>query len=54
MEKDIVFVDTCVFIHNQYFKKTNAISQLVSLASASFINILLTEITVAEDQGTGA
>lgn len=48
MEKDIVFIDTSVFIQSQYFKKSNSLWQLKELSSENLINILLTQITKAE------
>lgn len=48
MEKDIVFIDTGIFICSPYFKEGGIVDQLQRLAAENYINILLTEITLQE------
>lgn len=50
MEKpfDYVFIDTCVFIRESYFKKSGAVSRLFDLAERGCIKILMPEIARRE------
>lgn len=48
MAKDIVFIDTCVYIGENYFDPKNRISELGRLASAGHISLISTEITDKE------
>ena len=45
MEKDIVFVDTSIFIAENYFAPNNRISSLLALAEKGIISLVSTEIT---------
>ena len=45
MEKDIVFVDTSIFIAENYFAPNNRISSLLALAEKGVISLVSTEIT---------
>lgn len=48
MGKDIIFIDTNVFISEHYFLKKNRITTLCNLAAKSRINILMPEIIKKE------
>lgn len=48
MGKDIIFIDTNVFISEHYFLKKNRITTLCNLAAKSRINILMPEIIKEE------
>lgn len=48
MAKDLVFIDTSVFIKENYFDPKNRITELGRLATAGHISLVSTEITNAE------
>ena len=48
MEKDIIFIDTNIFVSENYFLEGNSINQLMILAEDGFINILWPEIAYEE------
>lgn len=48
MEKDIIFIDTNIFVSENYFLEGNSINQLMTLAEDGFINILWPEIAYEE------
>lgn len=48
MEKDIVFIDTNVFVSEHYFLEGNRINKLLELAEEGYINILWPEIAYNE------
>lgn len=48
MAKDLVFIDTSVYIKENYFDPKNRITELCRLATAGHINLVSTEITNAE------
>lgn len=48
MAKDLVFIDTSVYIKENYFDPKNRITELGRLATAGHINLVSTEITNAE------
>ena len=41
---DYVFIDTCVFMRESYFKKSGAVARLFVLAEQGWIKILMPEI----------
>lgn len=45
---DYVFIDTCVFIRESYFKKSGCVSRLFDLAEQGWIKILMPEIAKRE------
>lgn len=48
MQKDIVFIDTSVFIKEKYFIEGNAICTLFRLAKEEIIDLVSTDITNQE------
>ena len=48
MERDIVFVDTSIFLAENYFAPNNRISSLQALAEKGMISLVSTEITNSE------
>jgi len=48
--KDIVFIDTSIFISEHYFKKNNRLNLLAQLHDAGLIDFISTEITISEIQ----
>ena len=50
LKKDIVFVDACIFIREQYFKKDNRLNTLVHLHEAGLLDFISTDITINEVQ----
>lgn len=50
MKKDYVFIDTSVFMKNQYFKEGGLVSRFLELAEKGNITILMPEIIKAEWQ----
>lgn len=48
MEKDIIFIDTNVFVSEHYFLEGNRINNLLELAKEGYINILWPEIAYNE------
>ena len=48
MQKDIVFIDTSVYVKEKYFSEGNAICALFKLAKEGIIDILSTDITNQE------
>ena len=48
MEKDIIFIDTNVFVSEHYFLEGNRINKLLELAEEGYINILWPEIAYNE------
>ena len=45
MQKDIVFIDTSVYVKEKYFSEGNAITTLYKLAKEGIISIVSTDIT---------
>ena len=43
LKKDIVFVDACIFIREQYFKKDNRLNTLVHLHEAGLLDFISTD-----------
>lgn len=48
MQKDIVFIDTSVYVKEKYFSEGNAISALYKLAKEGIIDLISTDITNQE------
>jgi len=48
MQKDVVFIDTSVYVKEKYFSEGNAISSLYKLAKEGIISIISTDITNQE------
>lgn len=48
MKKEYVFIDTSVFIKNQYFKDSGLVPRFFELAEKEYITILMPEITRTE------
>ena len=48
MQKDIVFIDTSVYVKEKYFSEGNAICALYKLAKEGIINLISTDITNQE------
>ena len=48
MEKDIIFIDTNIFVSENYFLEDNRINQLMSLAENQVVSILWPEIAYEE------
>jgi len=45
MQKDIVFIDTSVYVKEKYFSEGNAICALFRLAKEGIIDLMSTDIT---------
>ena len=50
LKKDIVFVDSCIFIREHYFKRNNRLNTLVQLHEAGLVDFISTDITINEIQ----
>lgn len=50
LNKDIVFVDACIFIREHYLKKDNRLNTLVQLHDAGLLDFISTDITINEIQ----
>lgn len=50
LKKDIVFVDSCIFIREHYFKRNNRLNTLVQLHEAGLVDFISTNITINEIQ----
>lgn len=48
LNKDIVFVDACIFIREHYFKSNNRLNTLSQLHDAGLLDFISTEITINE------
>lgn len=48
MTKDVIFIDTNVFVSENYFLEGNSINQLLALAEDGFVNVLWPEIAYEE------
>ena len=48
MDRDIVFIDTNVFVSENYFLEDNSINRLLNLAQDGYISILWPEIAYNE------
>lgn len=50
LKKDIVFVDSCIFIREHYFKRNNRLNTLVQLHEVGLVDFISTYITINEIQ----
>ncbi len=50
LKKDIVFVDSCIFIREHYFKRNNRLNTLVQLHEAGLVDFISTDVTINEIQ----
>jgi len=48
MQKDIVFIDTSIYVKEKYFSEGNAICALYKLAKEGIIDLVSTDITNQE------